>query len=274
MRERDWILAIDIGNTQTAVGVLEGERLHALFRLTSLASRTVDELLATLDPLLRPYSEPIRASGHVAIASVVPTLTSAYEELAMRLAGAPPTIVSSRIPLPVGLDVPDPSSVGADRIANSVAAAAYYRLPAVVVDLGTATNFDVVLPGPRYVGGVIAPGVVTSAEELFRRGARLAKVELRIPDSVIGRTTAECIQSGVLFGAGGQIDGILTRIFRELGPPRPTVVATGGLAQHVAAATRHLRRVDPGLTMQGLRIIDAYARAASGKPLERRRRRS
>ena len=124
----------------------------------------------------------------------------------------------------------DPSSVGADRIADAVAVAALYELPAIVVDLGTATTFDVVMPGPRYVGGVIAPGILTSAEELFRRGARLAKVELDLPPRVVGRTTEQSIQSGVLYGAAGQIDGIVGRIRARDGNPGPTVVATGGLA--------------------------------------------
>jgi type III pantothenate kinase len=282
MPQRNWILAVDIGNTQTVLGVLEKDRLHSLFRLTSLAGRTSDELFATVEPLLREYLASIKDSGRVAIASVVPTLTPAYEELALRFAGSAPTVVTADLPLPIRIDVPDPGSVGADRIANAVAVAYLHKLPAVVVDLGTATTFDVVLPGPRYVGGVIAPGVMTSAEELFRRGARLAKVELRPPESVIGRTTEESIQSGVLFGAGGQIDGILARIFRELGS-RPTVVATGGLATLVATTSRYLRRVDPGLTLQGLRIIDERVRRTAigsrgsrktGKPLEPRRKRT
>ncbi len=253
------LLAVDIGNTQTVVGVLEGEDLLALWRLTSQMGRTSDELLSLLEPLIRPYVGGLRRGRRVAIASVVPTQTAAYEEFSTKYLGARPVIVDSRLDLGIRIDVPDPSSVGADRIANAVAVAARYSLPAIVVDLGTATTFDVVKRGPRYVGGVIAPGILTSAEELFRRGARLAKVELRAPSRAVGRTTEESLQSGVLFGAAGQIDGIITRIRSEMAS-RPTIVATGGLAGLIAPLCRSLRIVDPGLTLHGLALIEARVR--------------
>lgn len=271
MPARDWLLAIDIGNTQVVVGVLEGEQLHALWRLTSQLGRTADELLPLLEPLLRPYAPQIAKSRRVAIASVVPALTGAYEEYALRHVGAKPTVVHAGLPHGLKIDVPDPSSLGADRIADAVAVAAMYELPAIVVDLGTATTFDVILRGPRYVGGVIAPGVLTSAEELFRRAARLAKVELHLPPRVVGRTTEQSIQSGVLYGAAGQIDGIVGRIRHELGI-RGTVVATGGLAGALAPICRTLSRVEPGLTLHGLRLIDERTRARRGRPKSALRR--
>ena len=271
MPARDWLLAIDIGNTQVVVGVLEREKLHALWRLTSQMGRTADELMPLLEPLLRPFAPQIAQSRRVAIASVVPALTGAYEEYARRHLGSRPMVVTASLPHGLKIDVTDPSSVGADRIADAVAAAALYELPAIVVDLGTATTFDVILPGPRYVGGVIAPGVLTSAEELFRRGARLAKVELNLPPRVVGRTTEQSIQSGVLYGAAGQIDGIVGRIRRELGI-RGTVVATGGLASVLAPICRTLSRVEPGLTLYGLRLIDERARARRQRPKSTLRR--
>ncbi|MFB3909390.1 MAG: type III pantothenate kinase [Candidatus Eisenbacteria bacterium] len=274
MAERDTLLAVDIGNTQVVAGVLRGAELLGLFRLTSQVARTADELVATLEPLLLPHLPELRMSRRVAIASVVPALTGAYEEYAMRRLGARPLLVSARLPrLPIRIDVPDPTSVGADRIANAVAAAALYPLPVIVVDLGTATTFDVVLPGARYVGGVIAPGVWTSAEELFRRGARLAKVELRVPERVVGRTTEASVQSGVLYGAAGQIDGILARISKELSI-RPRVVATGGLAPLIAMVSKSLTTVDPGLTLQGLRILEERSQRPSGQPARKAPRRS
>lgn len=267
MPEPKVLLAVDIGNTQVVVGILKGGELQAFWRLTSQLTRTSDDLIPLLEPLLRPHLDRLRRSRRVVIASVVPALTHAYEEFSLAYLGARPVLVSSRLPLGLAIAVPDPASVGADRIANAVAAADRYPLPAVVVDLGTATTFDVVLPGPRYAGGVIAPGIMTSAEELFRRGARLAKVELRAPAKAIGRTTEESIQSGVLFGAAGQIDGVVARIRSEL-KRQPTVIATGGLAELIAPVTRTLRIVDPALTLRGLALIEERARG------KRRRRKT
>lgn len=270
-----WLLAIDIGNTQIVVGVFEGEDLHALYRLTSHIGLTADELRSFLEPLLGPYRDRILRSRRVAIASVVPAQTGNYEEYALKRLNARPTLVRAGLPMRLTIDVVDPSSVGADRIADAVAASELFDLPAIVVDLGTATTFDVVLPGPRYVGGVIAPGIVTSAEELFRRAARLARVELRPPKKTVGRTTEESIQSGVLFGAAAQIDGIVRRISKEM-RIRPSVIATGGLAAVVAPHCRTLRHVEPALTLQGIRLIDEFVRthpARKSKGPERRARR-
>ncbi len=266
MAKGSWLLAVDIGNTQVVVGIFERDRLHVLYRLTAQLGRTADELIPLLGPLLAPFQEEIARSGRVVIGSVVPPLTGAYEEYARRRLHAEPIIVHAGLPLSVRIDVPDPTSVGADRIADAVAAAALYTLPAIVVDLGTATTFDVVLPGPRYVGGVIAPGILSSAEELFRRAARLAKVELNIPPRVVGRTTEQSLQSGILFGAAGQIDGIIERICAEM-RFRPAIISTGGLAERIAPITRSLATVDPGLTLHGMRLIDEEVRGRA-KPLK------
>jgi type III pantothenate kinase len=264
-KQQDWLLAIDIGNTNVVVGLLEGEELHGLYRLTSRAGRTADELVPLIESLLKERITTIRQRGRVVIASVVPALTDAYEGYARRFLGLRPLVVTADLPLGVRISVPEPTSVGADRIANAVAVADRYRLPAIVVDMGSATNFDVVLDGPRYVGGVIAPGILTSAEELFRRAARLAKVELRVPRKVVGRTTEECVQSGVLYGAAGQIDGIIDRIKKEIGVKRPTVIATGGVADKLAPLCRNLRTVDPALTIHGLRIIGERVRSKKSR---------
>jgi type III pantothenate kinase len=194
----------------------------------------------------------------------VPALTAEYEAMAARLYGARALIVSSRTISGIRLEVPDPASVGADRIANAVAVADG-RLPAIVVDLGTATTFDVVRAGRRYVGGMIAPGIRTSADELFRRAARLAKVEIRRPPRRIGRTTEESIQAGVYYGAIGAIDGIIRLLEREDLRGRARVIATGGLAPLVAAGSRTIQEVDEALTLRGLLRIHRLNRRAGAR---------
>jgi len=254
------VLTVDVGNTHTVLGVFSGAEVQDHFRLTSTIPRTGDELRPLVEALIAPFADGLRRSQRSILASVVPSLTPAWEALVLRLLGAPPIVVSPRLDLGVALDVPDPDSVGADRVANSVAAAAFHRLPAIVVDLGTTTNFDVVLDRPpRYVGGAIALGILTSSEELFRRGARLAKVEIRRPAAALGKTTQECLQSGVFFGAVGQIDGLVARISKEL-RIKPTVIATGGLAEAIARDSATITAVDPTLTLRGLAVIEARVR--------------
>ena len=247
-------LAVDVGNTQTVLGVFEGAEVRDLFRLSSGVQRTGDELFPLVERLIAPYRVPLIESGRAVVGSVVPTMPPAWEGLALRLLGREPLVISSRTAKGLRIDLKDPSSLGVDRICNAVAVAELYRLPAIVVDLGTATTFDVVLPGPRYVGGAIAPGILTSAEELFRRAARLAKVELRRPERVVGRTTEESVQSGVFYGAVGQIDGLVALLAREL-KIHPFVIATGGLAEAIAADSERIQAVDLALTLQGLRIL-------------------
>ncbi len=254
------VLAVDVGNTQTVLGVFEGNDIRDLFRLTSGLPRTGDELLPIVERLIAPYLEQLRASGRSVIGSVVPAQTGAWETLLESLLGRAPVTASARDARGLKIEVLDPSSVGIDRIANAVAATELYRLPAIVVDLGTATTFDVILAGPRYLGGAIAPGLMTSAEELFRRAARLAKVEIRRPERAVGHTTEESIQSGVFFGAVAQIDGLVRRIAHEL-RIRPLVIATGGLANAVAAESETIEKVDAALTLQGLRIMEERARS-------------
>jgi type III pantothenate kinase len=255
------LLAVDVGNTQTVIGVLEGRTVLDLFRVTSGVPRTGDELFPIVERLVAPWQESLRASGLAVVGSVVPALTSGWEKLLERLLGRAPYLASPVGPYGLKVTVRDPAAVGVDRIANAVAAATFHRLPAIVVDLGTATTFDVVVPGPCYLGGAIAPGVLTSADELFRRAARLAKVELRRPARAVGRSTEESIQSGVYFGAVAQIDGLVRRLRREVGG-KVLVLATGGLAETMAADSQTINRVEPALTLQGLRLMEERARAA------------
>lgn len=255
------MLAVDVGNTQTVIGVLEGGRVLDLFRLTSGVPRTGDELFPIVERLVAPWYDALRASRRSVVGSVVPALTPGWEKLLEKLLGHVPYVASPLDPHGLKIMLPDPAAVGVDRIANSVAAAALHRLPAIVVDLGTATTFDVVAPGPRYLGGAIAPGVITSADELFRRAARLAKVELRRPARAVGRSTEESIQSGVYFGAVAQIDGLVRRLRLEVGG-KVFVLATGGLAEVVAVDSQTINRVEPALTLQGLRLMEERVRTA------------
>ncbi|MBP7669354.1 MAG: type III pantothenate kinase [Candidatus Eisenbacteria bacterium] len=251
--EPEVVLAIDIGNTQTVLGIFQGEDLALFRRVSSGIARTGDELSVLVSALCRGYHEQIQRSGRIILGSVVPALTQEYEAMCARLYGQRPLVLSSRVKTGVRIDLPDPSSLGADRIANA-AAVADGPLPAIVVDLGTATTFDVIRPGRRYIGGAIAPGIRTSADELFHRAARLPKVEIRKPPQPIGRTTEESIQVGVYYGAIGTIDGIVRRLEKELKRPA-RVVATGGLARLISGGSETIQAVDEALTLRGLKKI-------------------
>lgn len=244
------VLAVDVGNTNTVLGVFRRGRLGEYWRIASRPSATGDDLLTVLEPLLRKDLADLASSRSVVVGSVVPALTREYEAAMKRLLGAVPLVADYRLRLGIRLDVVDPSSVGPDRIANAVAAVERGRLPAIVVDLGTATTFDVVDAKGRYLGGAIAPGVAVSTENLFRSAARLSKVEFKKPERFIGRTTEESLQSGLFYGAAGQIDAVVRGIRKELGG-KAYVVATGGLASLLAEGSKTIQSVDPALTLKG-----------------------
>ncbi len=248
------LLVIDAGNTETVLGIFRGEWLLGSWRIASDRNRTADECRLLLGSAAREAGLDLREIAGVAIGSVVPPITAAFREVAESRLRVPTVVVSGETDSGIAIRVDNPREVGADRIANAVAAHRLYGGPAVVVDLGTATTFDVVTERGAYVGGAIAPGILTSSEELFRRAARLTAVDLTFPARVIGRNTAESLRSGILFGAVGQIDGILDRIRGEWGR-RFRVLATGGLAGLVASRSRRIDRVVPDLTLQGLRLI-------------------
>jgi len=246
------LLAIDVGNTEVTLGLFDGRRLARSFRLSSETRRTADEVALTLAQIFPELGS--RGEHAAVIASVVPTATASYMEAARKLCGGEPLEVSSRIPSGVDIQYRDPQSTGADRIANAAAALRLYGAPVIIVDFGTATTFDVIVKDRRYIGGVIAPGVVTGAEHLIRRAARLSAFELKPPEHVVGRSTEESLQSGVYYGAVGQVDAIVRRIASEE-RIRPMVIATGGLASMIAAHSETIEKVDPDLTLHGLRII-------------------
>src|SRR2546423_14849708 len=222
------LLAVDVGNTQTVLGLYEGAELRDHWRLATEAHRTGDELAA----LLGRFFEPAALDG-ICLSATVPRLIREYELLATRWLRAPILVVGpgTRTGIPILYD--DPREVGPDRIMNSVAAKERYGAPAIVVDFGTSTNFDVVSPQGEYVGGVLAPGIEISMEALFARAARLVKVDFVEPATVIGKTTESALRSGLIYGFAGQVDGIVAAIRGELGVDAP-VVATGGLAELIA----------------------------------------
>jgi type III pantothenate kinase len=242
------LLAIDVGNTQTALGLFDGDRLSEHYRLTTEPHRTGDEI----GRLLRNYMDTDALEG-ICLSSTVPPLIRSYEEFARE--DATPVLVlgpGTKTGIPIRYD--DPREVGPDRIANAIAARELRGAPAVVVDFGTSTNFDVVSPEGEYVGGVLAPGVEVSMDALFRRAARLVKVDFAEPPTVIGKTTEHALRSGLVYGFAGQVDAIVERIRAELGAEAPAI-GTGGLADLIAPHSKTISRVDPFLTLEGLRII-------------------
>jgi type III pantothenate kinase len=244
------LLAVDVGNTQTVLGLFEGEQLTEHWRLATERTRTGDELAVLLAGLL-----DFDDVDGMCLATTVPPLVREWQHVAARWAEAPLLVVGPGIKTGIPLRYDDPREVGPDRIVNAVAAKERYGAPCIVVDFGTSTNFDVVSPEGEYVGGVLAPGVEISMDALFARAARLVRVDFAAPASVIGKTTVAGLQSGLVYGFAGQVDGIVERIRGELEAPDAPAVATGGLAEVIAPHTATIVRVDPFLTLEGLRIV-------------------
>jgi type III pantothenate kinase len=243
------LLAVDVGNTQTVFGLYDGETLGERWRIATEAERTGDEL----GPLLATFFDLSRLEG-ICLSSTVPRLVREYEHLAERWAKAPLLVVGPGVKTGIALQYDNPRELGPDRIVNAVAAKERYGAPAIVVDFGTSTNFDVVSPAGEYVGGVLAPGVEISMDALFARAARLVKVDFVEPPAAIGKSTATALQSGLVYGFAGQVDGIVDAIRRELGA-EAKAIATGGLADLIAPHSRTISTVDPFLTLDGLRIV-------------------
>lgn len=243
------LLAADVGNTQTVLGLYSDGELTDHWRLASERSTTADELGVLLTGLL-----DFDAVGGICLASTVPVLVREWEILAVKWAQAPLLVVGPGVKTGIPIRYDDPREVGPDRIVNAVAAKERYGAPVIVVDFGTSTNFDVVSPEGEYVGGVLAPGIEISMEALFARAARLVKVDYAAPPTVIGKTTVGGLQSGLVYGFAGQVDGIVGRIREEL-DAEVRAVATGGLADLVAPHSRTIDRVDPFLTLDGLRLV-------------------
>jgi type III pantothenate kinase len=248
------LLAVDVGNTQTMLGLYEGDRLAESWRVATEAERTGDEVAALVARLLELSDLGFEELTGVVLSSTVPLLVRSYQELAERYAEAPLLVLGPGVKTGIPILYDDPREVGPDRIANAVAARERYGAPCIVVDFGTSTNFDAVSTAGEYVGGVLAPGVEVSMDALFLRAARLTKVDFVAPQTVIGKTTASALQSGLVYGFAGQVDGIVRRMREELSDSAPAI-ATGGLADLIAPHSETIERVDPLLTLEGLRLV-------------------
>jgi len=252
------LLAIDVGNTNTVLGVFVEGELKANWRLSTLGERTSDELGIMLRNLLEMGRIDPGAIRRVAIACVVPAMLGPLEKACRDLLDCRPLVVRPGIRTGLPLLVEHPQEIGADRITNSVGVCHCYGSPAIVVDFGTATTFDVITARGEYAGGLIAPGLRISADALFARAARLPRVELSRPDTLVGRNTIDSMRSGIFYDYLGLVDGILQRLLEEMGlePPDVHVVATGGLADEIVPHSRLIGEQAPHLTLYGLKVLD------------------
>jgi len=253
------LLAIDIGNTNIVIGVFDGRKIVQSWRLTTLRERTGDELGLLVEGLFtNAHLDPKKISG-VILASVVPPLTAPAQEMVRRSFGLKTLTVDTTIKTGMPILYDTPADVGADRIVNGIAAYEKYGRaglhPLVVVDFGTATTLDAISGKGEYLGGAICPGVTISADALFQRAARLPKVDVRKPATVIGRTTVGAMESGLFWGYVDMVEGLVRRMSAELGGKDVKCVATGGLAAIIAPETKLIEHVDPDLTLDGLRIV-------------------
>lgn len=256
------LLVCDVGNTETTIGLADDGRIVAHWRVITSDARTPHEFAVLLRSLLALEAVAVDSVHGAAIGSVVPPVTAPLGE-GIRIAfGVTALVVDANSALPLTLDVAEPQTVGADRILNTLAASRIYQRDCIVVDLGTATTYDCITRDAVFLGGVIAPGVLTSLETLTRRTSKLPSTELQTPMSVIGRRTEECIRSGVVFGAVDAITGIVARIRREWPTGRePMVIGTGGLAAMLAPLCPALEVVDVDLTLRGLQMAHALLSA-------------
>jgi type III pantothenate kinase len=245
------ILAVDVGNTQTVLGLFEAEVLAEHWRVSTDGSLTADELRVKIAGLLGTEGRSWAEISRLVVSSVVPELTLAYESVAEKATGRAPMVVGPGLKTGVPIRYDDPREVGADRIVNAVAGLAEYGAPLIIVDLGTATTLDVLSVDGAYIGGAIAPGVETSADALFSHAAKLSKVDLEAPPRVVGTNTRASVQSGLLYGQAAMIDGLVRRAWDELGG-ETRVVATGGLAPRIAPLCVVPMDVDVDLTLKGL----------------------
>ena len=248
------LLAIDVGNSETTLGAFEDKELRATWHMATSIHRKADEYAALLFNLLNHEGLKLSDIKDIALCSVVPPLISTFEQLAQQYFHLSPLVIGAGVKTGVKIRMDNPREVGTDRIVNAAAAHHLYGGPIIITDLGTATTFDTVSKEGDYIGGAIAPGIVTAAEALFMRAAMLPRVELAHPKHAIGTNTIDAMQSGIVFGYVGLIEGMVARIQQEL-EEKAKVVATGGFAELLAKETSAIDVVNPNLTLIGLRLI-------------------
>ena len=248
------LLVIDAGNTNVTFGLFRGSELLAQWRLTTDRNRSSDEYGAQVRSLFESAGSDVEEVEAVAIVSVVPPLNPSLMRMVETGFGLTPLVVDHTTDTGLKILYESPSDLGADRIVDAVAAVTKYGAPCIVVDFGTATTFNAVNEAREYLGGVIAPGLMISAEALFARAAKLPRVEIKRPDKVIATSTAGAMQSGLYHGYAGLVDGVLEQMIREMGS-KPRVIATGGLASRIAGASKFIERIDETLILDGLRIV-------------------
>lgn len=253
------LLVLEVGNTNTKIGVYDGDRLVVSWRLTSRREQTADEYGLFIQTLLQTRGVDPRGIRGIAISNVVPPVQQTLELMCEKYFDVAPYSVEPGVNTPMPLEVDNPREVGADRITKSVAAAALYGPPLIVVDLGTATTFDCVNAAGAFIGGAIAPGIATATEALVARAARLYRVEFVRPKEAIGRNTVTNMQSGVVYGYAGLVDGLVARMKAEMAA-QAKVIGTGGYATLIAEAARSIDHVNVDLGLEGLRLL--YERRA------------
>jgi type III pantothenate kinase len=254
------ILVVDVGNTNIVLGLYEGETLRYHWRIATNRSSTVDEYGMLVYSLFQHAGVRVDDVEGIMVSSVVPPVNATLEQMCRKYVRRAPSFVGPGIKTGLNIRYENPREVGADRIVNAVAGIQRYGGPLIVVDFGTATTFCYIDEKGDYIGGAIAPGIGISTEALYQRAAKLPRIELARPRSTVGRTTVASMQSGIIFGFAGQVDGIVERIREEFGT-RPRVVATGGLAEMIAGESKTIDTIDPLLTLEGLRLIYERNRA-------------
>ncbi|MBE9917145.1 type III pantothenate kinase [Paenibacillus donghaensis] len=249
------ILVIDIGNTNIVLGIYKGRELLHHFRLSTIGQSTSDEYGVWFHNLLHMAGIPVSDIRGIIISSVVPPMIHTIEEMCRKYIHKDPLMVGPGIKTGLNLRYENPREVGADRIVNAVAAVELYKGPVIVVDFGTATTFDCIDEKGNYLGGAIVPGIGIATEALVQRASKLPRIELEKPKRVIGRNTVHAMQSGIIYGYAGQVDGIVKRMKQEMQTPLVKVIATGGMAELMAGESEAIDKVNPLLTLEGLRII-------------------